>query len=112
MKLRNIDEQVMVITGATSGIGLTTARMAAEKGAQLMLIARNEEALADLCNEINGNGGRAIYYAADVADERSLRDAAYKAISELGRIDTWVNNAGVAIYGKITDVLEDLLLER
>ena len=107
MKLRNIDEQVMVITGATSGIGLTTARMAAEKGAQLMLIARNEDALAELCNEINGNGGRAIYYAADVADERSLRDAAYKAVSELGRIDTWVNNAGVAIYGKITDVLEE-----
>ena len=107
MKLRNIDEQVMVITGATSGIGLTTARMAAEKGAQLMLIARNEEALAELCSEITGNGGRAIYYAADVADERSLRDAAYKALSELGRIDTWVNNAGVAIYGKVTDVLEE-----
>ena len=107
MRLRNINEQVMVITGATSGIGLTTARMAAEKGAQLLLIARNEEALAELCNEINGNGGRAIYYAADVADERSLRDAAYKALTELGRIDTWVNNAGVAMYGKLTDVLEE-----
>jgi NADP-dependent 3-hydroxy acid dehydrogenase YdfG len=107
MRLRNINEQVMVITGATSGIGLTTARMAAEQGAQLMLIARNEEALAELCNEINQGGGRAIYYAADVADERSLRDAAYKALTELGRIDTWVNNAGVAIYGKVTDVLEE-----
>ena len=107
MRLRNINEQVMVITGATSGIGLTTARMAAEQGAQLMLIARNEEALVELCNEINESGGRAIHYAADVADERSLRDAAYKAVSELGRIDTWVNNAGVAIYGKLTDVLEE-----
>lgn len=107
MRLRNINEQVMVITGATSGIGLTTARMAAEQGAQLMLIARNEDALSELCNEINGNGGRSIYYAADVADERSLRDAAYKAVSELGRIDTWVNNAGVAMYGKLTDVLEE-----
>lgn len=107
MKLRNIDEQVMLITGATSGIGLTTARMAAEQGAQLMLVARNEDELARLQNEINNNGGRAIHYAADVADERSLRDAAMKAINEFGRIDTWVNNAGVAIYGKLTDVSEE-----
>ena len=107
MKLRKLNEQVMVITGATSGIGLKTARMAAKQGAQLMLVARNEEALVQLCAEINSAGGRAIHYAADVADERSLRDAAHKAVSEFGRIDTWVNNAGVAIYGKLTDVLED-----
>ena len=80
MKLRSIDEQVMVITGATSGIGLTTARLAAEQGAQLMLIARNEDELVRLEQEINQNGGRAIHYAADVADERSLRDAASKTI--------------------------------
>ena len=107
MKLRRIDEQVMVITGATSGIGLTTARMAAEQGAQLLLIARNEEGLVDLCREINEAGGRAVHYAADVADERSLRDAAQRAAAEFGRIDTWVNNAGVAIYGKIDDVTEE-----
>ena len=107
MKLRSIDEQVMVITGATSGIGLTTARMAAEQGAQLLLIARNEEALVQLCMEINAAGGRAVHYAADVADERSLRDAARRAAEEFGRIDTWVNNAGVAIYGKVDDVSEE-----
>ena len=107
MKLRRIDEQVMVITGATSGIGLTTARMAAEQGAQLLLIARNEEALVQVCMEINGAGGRAVHYAADVADERSLRDAARRAAEEFGRIDTWVNNAGVAIYGKVDDVSEE-----
>jgi short-subunit dehydrogenase len=107
MRLRRIDEQVMVITGATSGIGLTTARMAAEQGAQLLLIARNEEALVGLCSEINAAGGRAVHYAADVADERSLRDAARRAAEEFGRIDTWVNNAGVAIYGKIEDVSEE-----
>ena len=60
MRLRRIDEQVMVITGATSGIGLTTARMAAEQGAQLLLIARNEEALVQVCSEINAAGGRAV----------------------------------------------------
>src|SRR5213592_2042722 len=97
MKLRSIDDQVMVITGASSGIGLTTARMAAEQGAQLMLIARNEDALRRLAEEINSGGGRAIYHAADVADEGSLRAAAEKTIREFGRIDTWVNNAGGSI---------------
>ena len=109
MKLRRIDEQVMVITGATSGIGLTTARMAAEQGAQLMLIARNEDALKRLTEELSLHGRRAIYHAADVADEGSLRAAADKTISEFGRIDTWVNNAGGSIYGRIMDVsIDDL----
>ena len=107
MKLRKIDEQVMVITGATSGIGLTTARMAAQQGAQLMLIARNEAELVRLRNEITEKGGRAMHYAADVADERSLRDAAARCVEVFGRIDTWVNNAGVAIYGKLMDVTEE-----
>lgn len=109
MKLKHISEQVMVVTGATSGIGLTTARMAAEQGAKVMLIARNEDALRRLSDEINSSGGRAAYHAADVADENGLREAARKAVSEFGRIDTWVNNAGGSIYGRLLDVsTEDL----
>ncbi len=107
MKLRSIDEQVMVITGVTSGIGLTTARMAAEQGAQLMLIARNRDELVRLQNEITEKGGKAIHYAADVSNEHALRDAAALCVNAYGRIDTWVNNAGVAIYGKIMDVSEE-----
>ena len=107
MKLKNINEQVMVITGATSGIGLTTARMAAEQGASVVLVARNLDALRRLTEEINQNGGRAINYAADVADEGALRMAAEMAIHEFGRIDTWVNNAGASIYGRIMDVPVD-----
>ena len=109
MKLKKINEQTIVITGATSGIGLTTARMAAEKGARLVLIARNEDALRELTDEINSGGGWAIYSIADVADEAALRRAAQKARQEFGGFDTWVNNAGGSIYGRIMDVpTEDL----
>jgi short-subunit dehydrogenase len=109
MKLKNISEQTIVITGATSGIGLTTARTAAERGARLVLVARNEEALRKLAGELGENGGRAIYVAADVADEEALRKAAEKAVREFGGFDTWVNNAGGSVYGRIADVpTEDL----
>jgi NADP-dependent 3-hydroxy acid dehydrogenase YdfG len=109
MKLKNIAEQTMVITGATSGIGLATARMAADAGARLVLVARNEDALRELTNEINSNGNRAVYAVADVADEQALRAAAGKAKAEFGGFDTWVNNAGGSIYGRIMDVpVEDM----
>ena len=109
MKLKNLQEQTIVITGATSGIGLTTARMAAEKGAKLVLVARNEDALRKLTEEINSNGTRAVYAIADVADEDALRKAAEKAKTEFGGFDTWVNNAGGSVYGRIADVpTEDL----
>jgi short-subunit dehydrogenase len=104
MKLKRINEQTIVITGATSGIGLKTARLAAEKGARLVLIARNEMALRQLADELKTNRGQVIYSAVDVADEIALRQAAEKAKQEFGGFDTWVNNAGVAIYGKIADV--------
>lgn len=107
MKLKKISEQTIVITGATSGIGLVTARMAAEQGANLVLIARNEDALRELSDEINNNGGKAIYFAADVADENALYQAAETAISELGGFDTWVNDAGVSVFGRILEVPTD-----
>jgi len=107
MKLKKISEQTIVITGATSGIGLTTARMAAEKGARVVLIARNEDALRRLSEEINANGGQAIYYAADVADENELREAATKTYAQFGAFDTWVNNAGGSVYGRIMEVPTD-----
>ena len=104
MNLKPISQQNILITGATSGIGLTTARMAAKQGAGLALIARNDEALRQLCDEINPNGRRAVYAAADVADETSLRQAAQRLIKELGGLDTWINNAGASIYGRMMDV--------
>lgn len=107
MRLKNISEQTIVITGATSGIGLTTARRAAKAGANLVLVARNEEALRELSNELNANGASAIYYAADVADEAALRGVAAAALEAFDGFDTWVNNAGVSIYGKIADTSDE-----
>ncbi len=104
VKLKKINEQVMVITGATSGIGLTTARMAAEMGAKLVLAARNEEALRVLTEEIRAKGGEAVAVAADVGKQEDIRRISDRAVEAFGGFDTWVNNAGVSIYGKITDV--------
>lgn len=104
MKLKPLKEQVIVITGATSGIGLVTARRAAKQGARLVLVSRNEEALQELLTELAAQGAAAIYCPADVANESELQKAANQAIQHFGQIDTWVNNAGVSIYGNIADV--------
>jgi len=105
---KRLADQVIVITGASSGIGLTTARMAARRGARVVLAARNNPDLDAVTNEICANGGRAIAVATDVSDASSVERLGEEAIATFGRIDTWVNNAGLSIYGKLTDVpLED-----
>jgi short-subunit dehydrogenase len=107
--LKNVEEQVIVITGASSGIGLTTARMAAERGARLVLAARSEDALQDLTEEITQGGGEAVYVAADVSDRDDVREIARVAEETYGGFDTWVNVAGVFIYGKLEDTpVEDM----
>jgi short-subunit dehydrogenase len=106
-KLKSIDEQVVVITGASSGIGLATAQLAAQQGAKVVLTARSSATLDDIVSYINTHGGAALSVAADVADRRQLQNVAEKAISQFGRIDTWVNNAGLAIYGRLEEVSEE-----
>jgi short-subunit dehydrogenase len=106
-KSKRLDEQVMVITGASSGIGLCTARMAAEAGARVVLVARSKDVLEQLAAEIHAKGGRAAVAAADVAERSQVEEAARIAIEQFGRIDTWVNNAGVSIYGRLDEVSEE-----
>ncbi|MBD3884664.1 SDR family oxidoreductase [Phormidium tenue FACHB-886] len=104
ISLKPLREQVVVITGASSGIGLVTARMAAQQGARLVLAARNEDALRQLTEEVRGKGGQAIYVVADVGQEEDVDRIAEAAIAEFGGFDTWVNNAGVSIFGRCMDV--------
>ncbi len=102
-----LSQQVVVLTGGTSGIGLVTARALAQRGASLFLIARNEDALRHVRDEIQASGGRAEYAVADVADKRALDDAAASAVSLFGGFDTWINDAGAFIYGRLDDVSLD-----
>jgi NAD(P)-dependent dehydrogenase (short-subunit alcohol dehydrogenase family) len=102
--LKQVEEQVIVITGASSGIGLVTAKMAAARGARVLLAARNESDLGRAVEEIRRRGGRAVYAAADVAIEQDVARVAETAVREYGRIDTWVNNAAVAVYGRLMDL--------
>lgn len=107
-KLKPLADQVIVITGASSGIGLVTARLAAKRGARVVLNARNEQALREVVNEINANGGEATYVAGDVARLEDVQAIADEAIRRFAGFDTWVNNAGVSIYGPVLDQsLED-----
>lgn len=109
-RLKPINDQVIVITGASSGIGLVTARMAARRGARVVLAARNHDALRQAAEKITSdesNGGVATFVAADVADEPAVRRVAEEAVSRFGRIDTWVNGAGVSVYGRLMDVSLD-----
>jgi NAD(P)-dependent dehydrogenase (short-subunit alcohol dehydrogenase family) len=107
VKLKRLSEQVVVITGASSGIGLATARMAARRGARVVLNARNEEALREVADEINAAGGEAIHVAGDVASLEDMRWLGAEAVRRFGRFDTWVNDAGVSIYGRLLEVSDE-----
>lgn len=102
-----INEQVMVITGASSGIGLCTALLAVEEGAKVVLVARSQEVLDFLEVEINRLGGTALAITADVSHRDEIDKIVETTIETFGRIDTWVNDAGVSIYGRLDEVSED-----
>ena len=109
VRLLPLGEQVIVITGASSGIGLVTAKQAAAAGARVVLAARNAHDLERAVADIRGNGGRAIHVVADVADPQRVDAIAEVAIHEFGRIDTWVNNAAVSMYGRVMQLpIEDM----
>jgi NADP-dependent 3-hydroxy acid dehydrogenase YdfG len=98
-----LDGTVALVTGASSGIGEATARELAAQGAAVALVARRKERLDALAAQIEGDGGRALVIEADVTDREQATDAVGRAVGELGRLDTVVNNAGVMLLGPIVD---------
>jgi NAD(P)-dependent dehydrogenase (short-subunit alcohol dehydrogenase family) len=102
--LKKLRDQTVVITGASSGIGMATARLAAERGARVVLAARGAQGLWDVGDVIRAEGGEAACVVADVAEERDVRRIAEVALDRFGGFDTWVNNAGVSVYGRIEEV--------
>src|SRR3954470_16057429 len=97
---RPLRESVIVITGASSGVGKATARPFAERGARVVVAARREDALAETVRECERRGARALAVRADVADAAAVEEVARQAEERFGRIDVWVNNAATGIYGR------------
>lgn len=107
LALKAIDEQTMVITGASSGIGLTIAKLAAKQGARVVLVARNEDALAQIAEQIRADGGKADHIAADVGKREDMRRVVKTTIERHGGFDTWVNDAGVGVYGTLEEISDE-----
>lgn len=98
-RMRGARHPVVVITGASSGIGRETARRYARGGARLVLASRSRSALETVAHECRERGAQAIVVPTDVSDETAVRTLAATAMSTFGRIDVWVGNAGVFAYG-------------
>jgi short-subunit dehydrogenase len=105
--LKPLNQQVIVITGASSGIGLATALDAAHAGARVVLAARSEDVLEAIVATLVKQGHEAICVKADVAVRADVDRVAAAAIERFGRIDTWANVAGITIYGRVDEVSED-----
>jgi len=102
-----VNQQVIVITGASGGIGRAVARRYARRGADLALLARGEEGLAAAAAEVKALGGTPLPLAVDVADAGAVADATDLVEAELGPIDVWVNNAFVGVLAPFTEMSLD-----
>ncbi|MGN5374862.1 MAG: hypothetical protein DI632_14245 [Sphingomonas hengshuiensis] len=101
--LKPLSEQSVVITGASSGIGLATARRAARAGARVLLVARNADSLREAVETIRLRGGKADYLAIDITAADAPERIGAKAREAFGGFDTWVNGAAVALYARLTE---------
>ena len=99
-----LHDATVVITGASSGMGLATAHAFARLGANVVLAARRRPLLDLAARECEDLGGRALAVTADVTDAAQMRDLAHAAAQEFGRIDVWINNAGMSLWGPFEDI--------
>ena len=105
--MAKLDSKVVVITGASSGIGEATAEALAEEGATVVVAARREERLSELVERLNGGGGKALAVECDVTDEEQAHALIQRAKDEFGQVDILINNAGVMQLSKIEKGLSD-----
>ncbi len=104
MHLKPINDQVVAVIGASSGIGRKTALQFAKRGAKLVVSARSQSGLESLVEEIRLVGGEAIAIAADVSDFEQVKAIADKAVAQYGRLDTWVHAAATAVFATFDNV--------
>src|SRR5215210_2533551 len=98
MQLKPIEQQIVAVMGASSGIGRETALRFAKRGAKVVVSARGEEGLVSLAEEIRREGGEATAVVADTSDFEQVKAVADRAVEEYGRLDTWVHLAAVGLY--------------
>jgi NADP-dependent 3-hydroxy acid dehydrogenase YdfG len=103
-QLERARREVVVVTGASSGVGRAVAHRFAQDGAKLALLARSEQGLEAVAREVEALGGQALPLVADVADYDAVRAAAVLAEVELGPVDVWVNNAMTTVFAFFQDV--------
>ena len=107
MKLKPLHQQTVVITGATSGIGLATAQLAARRGARLVLAARSAEDLNQVAAGLRQLGAQVATVVADVARISDIERLAAAAQQQFGGVDTWINNAAASIWGRLEEVSDE-----
>jgi short-subunit dehydrogenase len=104
IKLKPLNQQVIVVTGASSGIGLAISCEAARRGAAVLLVSRNEDELQRIVADLREKGARAAVCVADVAVPADIERVEQTAIAEFGGFDTWVNGASVTVYGSMEEI--------
>ncbi len=102
--LKPLRDQIIVVTGATSGNGLAIVEEAAHRGAAVVATARNEAALEALRERLSADGGRIAICVADVSDMAAVEHVAAIAVEAFGGFDSWGNNAGTGTYGTLDQV--------
>lgn len=107
VNLKPLNEQAVVVFGAGSGIGRLTALQFAKKGAQVVVAARDEEALKSLVVEIEKSGGKAVYCVAEASHADHVENVARLCMETFGRLDSWVHVAGTGMYALLTDTTPD-----
>ncbi len=102
--MKNIEGKVVVVTGASSGIGEAIVRKLAKDGASVVLAARRKDRLEKIVNEINAQGGKAAYYVVDVTVEKQVKDMIDDVVARQGRLDVLIGNAGLMAQAPLSSM--------